>query len=67
MTKAKKEENPLVKKIEEFTEIELKAAIGDLFLQREPLQQQLQMIHQQINVINQELAKRKKNCRGQTM
>jgi len=46
------------KKIEEFTELELKAAIGDLFLQREPLQQQLQMIHQQINVINQELQKR---------
>ena len=58
MTKAKKEENPLVKKIEEFTEIELKATIGDLFLQREPLQQQLQMMHQQINVINQELQKR---------
>lgn len=58
MTKAKKEENPLVKKIEEFTEIELKATIGDLFLQREQLHQQLQMMHQQINVINQELQKR---------
>lgn len=64
MTKKQKDvpvaPKPEPKQLSEFSEIELKAALGDLFLERESLQQRIQLIHQRINNINQELTKRKK-------